>query len=771
MKKPSNWGVQAIRVGTRITSTWLVIAALTMMTLCLAGCAKNPAKVKAKAVAAAEKYVQQARWEDAIIEYKNALKADPKADDVYFKIGLVYLKVAQYREAYLAFREAVDLNPADTLAQIALGTLYLEAGSNDDALQTATELVQRDPNSTDAQLLLANAYAGKKMMTQAIDVLHELLKAQPKLAVAHMNLGIFYAAQNKWELAKEELQKAVALDPGSLNTRKALGALYLTKGNAVAAEEQYRAALEANPKSPQALTTMAEFLGLEHRQGEAEQIYKQLVSLENNSAESRRVLATFYIGQSRFDEARAIDEQIAKDTPAFVPARVQLVELALNASDLAKAETLLTPLARDYGKNVDVIVLRARVLMSRQKPQQAIEVLEPALTQGNSAMIHYLLGAAYRQQGNLQRAQSEMESAIGANFRFVDAHIALAEMMLNRGQSRAALQYAKQALELAPGRSECLALLGSAYANLNDFANAEKYLQAYANVQPAPGDGLIRLGQLSTMQKKYPEAAAYFEKTLAANPQRYDALDGLATTLLLKGDKAGAMQRVKDALAHNPTPEALNVAGKVFAAAGDKQAAEDALRKALVAAPQNYASYVLLGSLYANQQQANQAITNYETALQLKRTDMGLWTMLGVLYQQVGNIQKAQSAYIQALDIEPNAGVAANNLAWIYADNLGDIDKALELARRAKVALPNVANVSDTLGWIYTKRQLNEMAVPLLQEAVKAEPKQAGYHLHLAVALMHSGRKVQARNELAAALKLNSGLRQRDEAKEIASAN
>jgi tetratricopeptide (TPR) repeat protein len=770
MLKPLKNRAQQMQSGARAVSVLLAILALMAM-LCLTACHKDPAKVKANAVAAAEKYVQQERWGDAAIEYKNALRVDPKAADLYAKLGKVSLKLGQYREAYLALREAVDLNPADTSSQIALGSLYLAAGSNDDALQIANEIAEREPDSADVALLQANAYAGKKMMSQAIEVLVKLLKNQPNLASAHTNLGLFYASQGKPELAEPELKAAVSLTPGSMDARKALGAFYLSRGDAVDAEQQYRAGLQANPNSPDAVMTMAEFLGLQNRQGEAEQFYKQLVTLQKDSAQSRFTLASYYVSHGRNDEARAVDEQIARDVPAFLDARVQLVELALGANDLSKAEALLAPLLKDYDKRVEVIVLRARLLLAKRKPQQAIEVLDPALAQGNSPVVHYLLGVGYSQLGNMQRAQSEMEATIGANSHFVDAYANLSSLMLDRGKAASALQYAQQCLQLAPNRSDCLELAGGAYATQRDFANAEKFLQLYANRQPQPPDALIRLGQLSIMERKLPQAMAYFQKAEAANPQDSEAVDGLAGALLVKGDKAAAMQAVRDALAHNSTPEMLNVAGKVFADAGDKHAAEDALRKALSESPQNYASYVLLGALYSTQQQTYDAIANYEAALKLKKNDTGLWTMLGMLYEQVGNLPKAQAAYMQALDLDPNAGVAANNLAWIYADDLGDLDKALELARRAKVALPKVPNVSDTLGWIYTKRRLNEMAVPLLQEAVQADPKQAGYHFHLAVALLHSGKKAQAKSELATALKFNVGLKQRDEAREISSAN
>jgi tetratricopeptide (TPR) repeat protein len=302
---------------------------------------------------------------------------------------------------------------------------------------------------------------------------------------------------------------------------------------------------------------------------------------------------------------------------------------------------------------------------------------------------------------------------------------------------------------------------------MHDFNSAERYLQAFATAQPTSADAFNRLGALRIMQKRYPEATAYYEKAWQLEPGNYGALDGIASMLILKGDKAGAIQRVKDALNRNETPELLSLAGKIYVDAGELQAAEDVLKKSVQQSPESYSGYIQLGSLYARRQKVPDAIAYFESAVKLRPGDVGSWTMLGMLNQQRGDLRKAEESYIKVLDIQPNAGVAANNLAWLYADHLNDMDKALELARRAKVALPNVANVSDTLGWIYTKRRLDEMAIPLLSEAVRAEPKHAEYHYHLAVALMHSGKKAAARQEMASAERLDSGIKTRSEANAI----
>ena len=615
--------------------------------------------------------------------------------------------------------------------------------------------------------MLANAYAGKGLMSSAIAELEGVSREHPELMAAHINLGVFYAAGKRNGLAEAELLRALALEPASFDARKALAALYLSMGRTGAAEELYRAALKSNPNSAEVLMTLAQFYATQNRIPDSEKLYKQVVALQNNKPAARYALANFYVGQKRYQEAAQVNESIVASNPDYMPARMQLVELALNTGDLKKAEPLVTGLIQEQKRNPEVLVLQARLLLQEHKPQPAIQVLETALKQGNLAITHFLLGVAYSQIGDLQRAQGEMESAIATDPHLLDAYVGLAQMMLNRGQPKIALKYVHMALQRVPNRADCLLLAGVAYANMNDLSNAEKYFSAYASVQGDSVDALVHLGSLRILQKRYPEAIAYFEKALQRDPHSYEAVEGVVSTLLARGDRAGALQRLRQALANDDTPEMLNLAGKIYGNAGDFTSAEEMLRKALQKAPDNYSSYALLGGLYARQKQVKQAISQWQAALNLHPNDPTLWTMLGMLYEQDGDVSKAQAAYVRALDFEPNAGVAANNLAWIYADKLGDMDKALELARRAKIALPKVSNISDTLGWIYARRHLNEMAVPLLAEAVKSDPGHAEYRFHLAVALLHSGKKNEARREMASALKLNGDLRRRDEAKEI----
>jgi len=740
----------------------------TIALLCLlSGCSRDPVKVRDQAIARGDRAVQNLHFDNAIIEYKNAVKAEPRNEEGHLKLGQAYAKTSQLRDAGLQFQQVLAISPQNQTARLALGQIYLKAGMYEDALQLAKTVLATSPGNVDARLLMANANVARGMTSQAILDLQSLSHEQPAQVGVHLNLGLIYATVHKNELAETELRKALALQPDSFDGRKALAAFYLSTGRYDEAEQLYRAAAKDAPQSAEVLLTLAQFLALRQRSADAEQVYQALVQVQNNSAQSRFALANFYMTQRRFDEARKVYEKISEEDKDFFQARLQMGEIALLAGDLERAESVLAPLLRERKNIPDVQIMQARIQLGRNRPQQAADVLENLLKQGNSAATHYLLGIAHSQLGNLQRAVSEMEAAISADRHFVNAYVALAQMMLSRGQPKAALRYSNLAMQQEPRRSDLLLLMGNAWLDEGNYANAEASFKAYAVAMPQSSEALSRLGSLRVLQKRPADAIACFEKARQLDPNDYGALDGIISTLVSSGYHAKAEQRVRAELARQSSPQILNIAGKALANLGDMNSAEALLKSAIEKAPDNFTSYILLGSVYARRKQVPETIRVYESALRIRKNDVGLMNMLGMLYQEQGEVKKAQEIYNRVLDVDPNSGVAANNLAWIYADSVGDMDKALELARRARLALPRVANVTDTLGWIYSRRQHNSLAIPLLREAVKADPKSGEYRFHLAVALQRSGQKDEARQEITSALKLNAALRSRDEAQEI----
>ena len=95
--------------------------------------------------------------------------------------------------------------------------------------------------------------------------------------------------------------------------------------------------------------------------------------------------------------------------------------------------------------------------------------------------------------------------------------------------------------------------------------------------------------------------------------------------------------------------------------------------------------------------------------------------MIGILQETRKDRDAARRAYEQALAGDPHAGVAANNLAWIYAAD-GKLDQALGLAMTAQASLRRRPEPEDTLGWIYLKKGLTSQAISRVRARPRAWP-------------------------------------------------
>ncbi len=102
-------------------------------------------------------------------------------------------------------------------------------------------------------------------------------------------------------------------------------------------------------------------------------------------------------------------------------------------------------------------------------------------------------------------------------------------------------------------------------------------------------------------------------------------------------------------------------------------------------------AYGLLGQLYLSQNSwIRRAPSSRQIAQQhpkaVGRTDDGRDDL-----EAQGKRAEARRRYEQVLQMDRHAPVAANNLAYIYAEHGGNLDVALQLAQTAKAALPDVA--------------------------------------------------------------------------------
>jgi uncharacterized protein (TIGR03790 family) len=131
--------------------------------------------------------------------------------------------------------------------------------------------------------------------------------------------------------------------------------------------------------------------------------------------------------------------------------------------------------------------------------------------------------------------------------------------------------------------------------------------------------------------------------------------------------------------------------------------------------------------------------------------------MLGMLYDQTADYEKAVTRYRRVLEIAPNNVVVLNNLAYIVGVRQKNTKEALPYAEAAYAANRH-PSTADTLAWILHLAGENNRAFTLLTEAVQGAPQNATLRYHYAAVLEATGDAVRARQELAQALQLDRNL-------------
>jgi len=102
---------------------------------------------------------QQGKWQEAIAEYKKALKVAPDDENLYYNMGMAHADGRQFQDAAKSMQEALRLNPQmpETSASIAynMGLVFLQADAREQARTLLEQAVQLDPDMKQARAALA----------------------------------------------------------------------------------------------------------------------------------------------------------------------------------------------------------------------------------------------------------------------------------------------------------------------------------------------------------------------------------------------------------------------------------------------------------------------------------------------------------------------------------------------------------------------------------------------------------------------------------------
>ncbi|VAX27594.1 hypothetical protein MNBD_NITROSPIRAE03-1696, partial [hydrothermal vent metagenome] len=92
--------------------------------------------------------------DEAIEEYRKALKLSPKLPDVHTKLGIALRNMDRYEEAIIHFNSAKEINPAYGQAWVQLGITYYMKGLTGLAIEEWEKAFEQNPKLEEAKKYL-----------------------------------------------------------------------------------------------------------------------------------------------------------------------------------------------------------------------------------------------------------------------------------------------------------------------------------------------------------------------------------------------------------------------------------------------------------------------------------------------------------------------------------------------------------------------------------------------------------------------------------------
>ncbi len=736
---------------------YIVSIVMVVLLTVLVGCTRNPDAAKRKYVESGMKYMDEKKYDSAIIQFKKALQIDPRWAEAHYELGQAELAQQHWAAAFKEFSVAVDQDPNHVKAHLALGTMWWQARKFTEAEEHARFVVAHDPGNVDGYMLLGNILLGEKKPQEAIDMYTKAAAIKPNDPGAYLNRGVAYVSLKQDAAAEEDLRKAVAVDPKAMQAYYALSNFYLNKGDAKKAEEVLRSAIQnAAPNDPIPSLRLAGLMLRLGRKADGEQVVQQLRDKQPSSAQVAAAIGDYYLASR--DSADAIKEYqrgLSLD-PKNQEVQLRLLETLINSGKINDATALTDRLLKENPGDIMARITHARLLAIKGNSAESITTLREVIKDAReNPQAHYILGKVLHQTGDLAGAKSELQETLKRQPENQMALYALAETYRDSRDFDTAREYAARLQKLNDNPSVH-------FLNATIDIGAKDYPAALTELnevkKSVTTDPLLYLNYAIAYagQKKYADAEREFQTALKIYPQYDAAMADYVSMMFVTNNPAKAVALASQYAAANPNrAQAHFIYASALATTKKFDQALQEFQKVTQIEPSSLMAYIHIGQIYELSNRPDDAIGAYQKALQVQPKSPLANNYLGNLYVRRGDLKSAAKYFQAALNENAHDPVAANNLAWVYASQGENLDMALSLATQAKQIAPDLDGINDTLAWIQYKKGNYHVSVSLADEAVKARPEKADYRYHLGMALMGAGEPVRAKAELQKALQLN----------------
>lgn len=386
------------------------------------------------------------------------------------------------------------------------GYAALNSGQLDAAEALFSQAMSQEPKAYEPLLAMADLELRRSRPQEAEALLKRAFAVEPQSAVVAATMGRFAAGTNRNAEAETQLKRAIKLDPKLVMAYLDLGEVHLASGRVADAVNDFKGALEANPAHPGAA------YGLGRAQAAAKDLPAALAAFEQAAKNAPKnplplmAIAELQAHQGAFDQALATADKAVAVDPKMQRAQLTRIDVLIAAKRMDQAHKELERyIAEAKGPASGVLLFKlASVQLATGKDGDAFTSYKRATEADPSlhAAWNNLAWQAVKQKRDLPLAQD----------------------------------WAKRAVELAPGAVTYLDTLAAVQGARGDWAGAEESLKRA--LKQAPGAPYLhyRLGQVQDQRGNSAQALESYKAALSTG-QAFDGADDARRRVAALGGK------------------------------------------------------------------------------------------------------------------------------------------------------------------------------------------------------------------------------------------
>lgn len=696
-------------------------AASTAVLILLQACSSDPHTRELKYLGDGEKYFKAGKYQEAVIEFRNAIEIDARSPSAHYQLGKSYLALRNRDQAFRELNEAATLDPANSQVQLDVAALLLDRGQMGQAESSVRKVLSTDPGNLRAHAILAEKYTLAHEFPKAILEFQKLVELDPGNVANYAGLGAAYGAVGNSSAAENSYKRGVGANSKSASAHMALSQFYFSKGKMAEAELEMRIACNLDPHAIPPRMLLARIYLAKGRISDAEDVYASLKAQFPGDPEGYQALGVFYASSGRKEKATEEFKSLLQAHPNDNSTRAYLAELLLDLNRIAEATPLVQEVLRENPADPRGLVAQGRISIAHGNYQNATEVLQKASKAApKSAEVYYLLGVAQHSVNLLDMARVSFQRALELDPKMASAAAALAGLAARNGDYGEAAMLADKARATAPDLSSANIATARTLLAKGDLRQTDATLQEILKQNPTSLSALTIMLSAYARQGRGAEGVQRLSNLVQQYPQNPGLRLLLGLAYFNVKDWAQSQTNAEYALKLDPkTPDAHTLLANIAFATGSVEGGKSHLRQAIALFPSGLLNYMIL-------------VTQYE---------------------KEENWQEATRVCQKAHEIAPDAPLVSAELAFLYLEHGGDLNTAVSLAQIARQKMPASPITADALGWAYYKLGSIGPAIEQLKQASEKAPDNPIYRYHLGMSYIAARQLALAGQSLHSALR------------------